>query len=102
MAPAATIMPLTVIGLMTPATPCEMAVTLEPDRDEPTWTGREVRSGEWACGGEGVGGVGDGGTLTVCAGAHWPSTSSTWSGVSSISPLAWAILRMLERFCTRG
>ena len=55
MAPAATIMPLTVTGLMMPPTPCEMAVTLEPDRDEPTWTGREVRSGEWACGGEGVG-----------------------------------------------
>eukprot|EP00964_Phaeocystis_antarctica_P087376 scaffold55425_cov72-Phaeocystis_antarctica.AAC.6 len=39
-------------------------------------------------------------TLTVCAAAHWPSTSSTWSGVSSSSPSAWAILTMLERFCT--
>ena len=41
-------------------------------------------------------------TLTVCAAAHWPSTSSTWSGVSSSSPTAWAILTMLERFCAGG
>ena len=36
---------------------------MEPDRDEPTWTGREVRSGEWACGGEGVGWGGGWGDL---------------------------------------
>ena len=37
MAPAATIVPLTVTGLMMPAKPCEIAVTLKPERDEPTW-----------------------------------------------------------------
>eukprot|EP00964_Phaeocystis_antarctica_P041448 scaffold23688_cov51-Phaeocystis_antarctica.AAC.2 len=36
----------------------------------------------------------------VRAAAHWPSTSSTWSGVSSSSPSAWVILTVLERSCT--
>ena len=41
-------------------------------------------------------------TWTVRAAAHSPSTSSTWSGVSESSPVAWEILTMPERFCDRG
>ena len=48
-------------------------------------------------------------TLMVRAAAHWPSTSSTWSSVSSSLPSACVILTMLERsytgavsICERG